>query len=231
MKERILALGGASTGGGLSGVLDTIKQSRTGAFSNFECTGILDSTKELHGTECNGIPILGSTDIANIYTTWQTGKYDSVIISFMKNMDARKKLFEECSALEIPFANIIHPSVIISSGARIGRGNVIMAFSYLGPNAVVGDNNFMSTYTGIEHDCRVGSHNTFGPNVKFSGCVTVGDKVLFAMNIGVQPRITIGSNSIISSGCIITDNIPPNTVAKVNIKYIIRELAKEKYNG
>ena len=212
---RILVLGGASHGGGASLVCDVIYLTK-----NQSLAGILDSAT----TEYKGIKVLGSTDYVEEH--WNDGDYDAAIIAFAGNITARMELYNRCIAAGIPFANVIHPSVVISYDVEIGTGNVIMAHSYIGPNAKIGNNNFMSSYTGIEHDCIVGSHNTFGPNVKFSGCVEVGDTIRFGMNIGVEPRLKIGSNSILASGCMITSGVDEKTIVKARINHDKRILSK-----
>jgi acetyltransferase-like isoleucine patch superfamily enzyme len=66
----------------------------------------------------------------------------------------------------------------------------------------------------MEHHNTIGVSNSFGPNVVTSGTVKIGNKILFATGIFIEPNLNIGSNSIISSGSIITSDIKENVIVK-----------------
>jgi len=50
-----------------------------------------------------------------------------------------------------------------------------------------------------------------------SSRVQIGDKVKFGTGIFIEPGIKIGTNSIISSGSIITFDVPENSVVKKHV--------------
>jgi sugar O-acyltransferase (sialic acid O-acetyltransferase NeuD family) len=208
--DRVLIIGG---GKAAITVSDIILQN-----PNQKIVGILDDNPDFHNKNIFGFEILGSVSL--IDKLWEEDYFDSVIISFSGNIYARKRIFEEIHSKGIPFTNAIDKSVQIHKNVKIGVGNVIFGNCRVGVCATIGDNNVISAYTSLEHHNHLGSHCTFGPGVICSGTVTIGDKVKFGTGIFIEPRLKIGDNSIISSGSIITLNIPSDSVVKkvVDIK-------------
>jgi len=207
LKERILILGG---GRGCVQVLDAILRSE-----RHEVVGILDDNENLHGKKILGIKILGP--ISLVYELREKGIFDKLVISFSNDIDKRAELYESLKKQGFYFTNIIDRTVQIHSNVEIGTGNVIMANCRIGSCSIIGDNNFLSAFVNIEHHNIVGSHCTFGPGVMTSSRVQIGDKVKFGTGIFIEPGIKIGTNSIISSGSIITFDVPENSVVKKHV--------------
>ena len=206
--ERILILGGGNVAALVIDILTRVP--------NQTPVAILDDNPELHGTHVLGIPVLGAFD--RIDELKNSNLFDSAALA-VGVLPARKNLFEQLSAKGIAFTNIIDPTAVIGVNARMGTGNMIMAFCRLGPEAVIGDNNFLSAYVNIEHHNHMGSHCTFGPSVYMSGGVEIGDAVRFGTGIAIEPRLTIGSNAVIASGVTLTMSVPANTVVKARSNF------------
>jgi len=65
------------------------------------------------------------------------------------------------------------------------------------------------------------------PSQKFGAIV--GDNVVIGVNASIYPATRIGENSIISAGCVVTEDIPPNSDVSVSHKLKISE-RKDKSN-
>ena len=96
---------------------------------------------------------------------------------------------------------------------------MILANCRVGVCTTIGDNNFLSTNVNVEHHNNLGSHCTFGPYVSTSSRVTIGDYVKFGTGIFVEPGVSIGHNSIVASGSILVNFVPPNTLVKTKLNY------------
>lgn len=202
--EKILILGGGKSAIMISDIILNNPKQRI--------FGILDDKKSLKGKKIYGNDILGP--ISMIDKLWDNGEFDSAIISFSKPINMRAKLFEKLSKKGIRFTNIIDASVIIHRNVKIGIGNIIFANSRIGVCSTIGDNNFISSYVNIEHHNLLGSNCTFGPFFSSSGTVEIGDTVKFGIGVYIEPGLKIGTNSIISSGSVITTNIEYKTIVK-----------------
>lgn len=147
---------------------------------------------------------------------WDQQFFDTAIIVVTAQIDQRKALFEDLVTLNIPTTNVIDPSVEIRANVQMGTGNLIMANGFIAACVAIGDNNFMASHVCIEHHSTVGSHCTFGPRSATSGAVVIGNEVKFGMGVLVEPYLRIGDGSLIPSGCILTQSLPPHSVVKMH---------------
>jgi sugar O-acyltransferase (sialic acid O-acetyltransferase NeuD family) len=211
--QRILLIGAGAGGGFVT--LDVISR-----VQHQRAVGILDNNVALHGKTMMGVPILGPNSMAAEF--WEKRVFDAAIICITANIADRAAIFEDMRAKGIRFANVIDPSTIVKNYVSMGEGNLIMGNGYLAPSCVLGDNNFLASHVCIEHHTKVGSHCTFGPRSTTAGAVTIGDRVKFGMGVLVEPYLTIGDNCLIPSGCVLTNNIPPNSVVKMQFSQTIK---------
>lgn len=213
-KERILVIGG---GNGAVIVSDIIMNSK-----HQEVVGFIDDNTNYHGKSINGVKILGSLPVVD--ELWEKNRFDKLIIGFSAAFKSRIKLFDKLTQKGIPFANVIDSNVVIHRNVQMGTGNIIFSNCRIGACSIIGDNNFISAFTNIEHHNKMGNHCTFGPMVSTSGSVLIADKVKFGTGIFIEPDLKIGDNSIISSGSIITSNIPSFSIVKSTIKNKIKPI-------
>ena len=204
VNERVLLLGG---GRGAVQVIDAILRG-----GKQKIAGILDDNEAVHGKTIMGFKILGA--ISKVHELWKAKAFDALVISFSNALKARAALYEELTAVGIPFTNVIDPSVQIHSNVHLGTGNVIIANCRVGACAKVGNNNFFSAYVNLEHHNLLGNHCTFGPGVFTSSRVQIDDLVKFGTGVFIEPGITIGAESIILSGSILIKNVPEKTLVR-----------------
>jgi acetyltransferase-like isoleucine patch superfamily enzyme len=199
-KPRRIAFIGA--GRGLEQILDIIylKQAYIPVFA-------YDDTDNMIGKKVEGVEVVGKVDINKIADDYLKGLFDTIIITVSTSIEFRKKIFTDLKDKNIPFDNIIHPTVTIGHNVRIGDGNVIFANCCISCQSQLGHNNFISAYCNIEHHNYVGSHNTYGPGVLTSGSVSIGNENKFGTGIFIEPKINIGNKNIIASGTVLTTNI------------------------
>jgi sugar O-acyltransferase (sialic acid O-acetyltransferase NeuD family) len=212
--QRILIIGG---GDGAVQLLDVLAKT-----PEQQAVAILDDNPELRGKKVNGVPVTGGIDMDRIVELYERGEFDAAVISISTIIKLRAEIFEKLKGRGIPFANIIHPSVVKGINVKMGEGNVIMAFTHLGACASLGNNNFISAYCSIEHHNEMGNHCSFGPGVITSSRVTFGDQVRCGTGIFIEPKITIGAKAVIGSGCIIWQNVPEGAVLKSKLNYVER---------
>jgi len=197
--ERVGIIGGVSGGGALI-LIDSIINS-----GKQIAVAVFDSSPEFENKKILGVPVVGSHDL--IEEWFKLNKLDSIVIAFNKNLNERESVFKKYNSIGIPFTNIIDSKCDIRSAVELGKGNVILGQSYIGPASKIGDNNFISSNVCLEHGNILGSHCAFGPGVFTSGNVQIGNKVRFATGIHVEPNIEIGDDVIISSGTTIVNHI------------------------
>lgn len=123
------------------------------------------------------------------------------------NLEYRKIFVDFFLRQGAKFLSYVHPSVSISSTAKIGQGVVISPNVNLGPNTYVGDFSLVNSRVSLGHDSKIGKFNFLSPNVCFSGCTEVGDQNLFGINSATIPGIRIGDRNKIMAGMTLEKNV------------------------
>lgn len=181
-----------------------------------------DNNENLNGKLLMNVPILDKIDISKIKKDYSDDKYDEIIISFSGNIKQRETIFNDLMDSNIPIANVIHSSAIISNFVKIGVGNIIFSNVRIGPFVEIKNNNVISAFCSFEHHSLLQSNNTFGPAVITSGSCTIMNNNKFGTGIFIEPKIKIGDNCLLSSGIIVRQNILDNSTIrnlnKVEIK-------------
>ncbi len=177
--------------------------------------GCLDDAAELQGHQLFGVPVLGP--LTQLETRWRNGEFDQAIIGATADVALRRRLFQQCKALEIPMANAIDPSAVIDAGVVLGEGNIIGAQVHIGMATRLGDNNFIAAKGNIDHHNHWGSHILTGPGVMSSSFVKVGDGARFGTGIYIEPLVTIGAGAVISSGALLLGPVPADHLVKVRV--------------
>jgi sugar O-acyltransferase (sialic acid O-acetyltransferase NeuD family) len=204
--SRLLLIG---AGKGASLVLDVLSRNHS---SRLIPIGLVDDDESKHGSSIMEVPVLGT--IESTLERWKSGDFDSAIITVSSSNKMRSRVYQEFSAHGIPFANVIDSTSSISPSSVVGTGNIVLGFCRIGPDSIVGNDNFFSAMVNIEHHSELADHISFGPGVVLSGMVTIGDGVKFGTSIGCEPGVQIGEWSTISSGSVVTHDVPANSVLK-----------------
>ncbi|MCH2072673.1 acetyltransferase [Acinetobacter pittii] len=115
-------------------------------------------------TEFYGYPI-----VSNIKRLSEVPLNVSAAIPAVGNNLVRQQWFQLLQDTGIPLTTVIHPSAIISSSARLGRGVTIMAGCIIGVETYVADGVIMNMGTAIDHDVTIGQFAHLSVGVKVTG--------------------------------------------------------------
>ncbi len=205
--QRLLLIG---AGLGATQVLDILGDGAEAAG-----VGIVDDNADFWGTEIRGLPVVGGSE--RIAELWESRAFDAAAITISTSVDARARLRQLCRAAGVPLANVIDPTVRITSGVTMGTGNVICAFVHFGTDTTIGDNNFFSAYNSYDHHNVLGSDISTGPGCMTSGEVRIEDRVRLGTGIFVEPKLTIGEGSVVTSGAVIVRSVPAGHAVKTKV--------------
>jgi acetyltransferase EpsM len=123
------------------------------------------------------------------------------------NIRYRRPIIERFESEGAVFASLIHPTVLLSPSAGLGRGVIISHNASLGPKVTVGDHNIINSRCTIGHDTVIGSYNFISPQVALSGHTRVGNENMIGVNSCTIPGIVIGNNNVIAAGTVIFRNV------------------------
>lgn len=104
---------------------------------------------------------------------------------------------------------------------RIGDRNVIREFTTLNRGTVdgggvttVGNNNLFMAYSHVAHDCVVNDHAILANGATLAGHVVVESTAILGGLVAVHQFCHIGCHTMISGGAMVTQDIPPYTIAQ-----------------
>ncbi len=107
----------------------------------------------------------------------------------------------------IKFANLIHPSSILSKSVILGKNIIVNAGSILNSDVVVSDNTIINSGSIIEHDVKIGKHSHLCPGVKIAGNVKIGSNVFVGLGSNIINNLKIENNVTIGAGSLVLKNI------------------------
>ncbi len=106
---------------------------------------------------------------------------------------------------------------------HIGNGNKIREFTLFNPGTkgggaitTIGDNNLFMGYTHVAHDVIIGNSCVFANVATLAGHVVVGNNVVVGGLTPIHQFCKLGSNAMIAGGSVVTQDIPPFTLAEGN---------------
>jgi len=178
-----------------------------GCFSSkkFRIKGFLSkNSRDLDGLDIK-LPILGDED------NYKIKKQDRFLVA-IGDIGIKKRVVERLAKKGAQFLTLIHPTAIVASTAKIGKGVVICPFALVTDNVLVGDFAMMNIYSSCGHDSRVGKYCVLSPYATLNGFAQIEDEVFMGTHSTVTPKIRIGRNSKISANSAAMYNVPAGSI-------------------
>lgn len=155
---------------------------------------VYDDNDSHKGKNIFGISVVGKID--QMAHDYRFGKINTAVIA-VGSIEPRTKLYFKIKDFGIPICNIISSKADISFSAKMGEGNVLLPYVYLGPNTVIKNNNYLTTGTQINHDSVLGSHCYFSAAVVVAGRVCVGDRVRADTAASITADTTVQDDAVL----------------------------------
>jgi len=131
----------------------------------------------------------------------------------------RRKIYEKFQ--ELPFPNIIHPSVTMGhkqlEQLLKTKGNIVTAGVRLTNNIKMGNFGIFNLNATIGHDCIIKDFVNIAPGANVSGNVCLGEGVYIGTNAvvlqgkSIDSKITIGEFATVGAGAVVTKNVQDHT--------------------
>ncbi len=104
---------------------------------------------------------------------------------------------------------------------KIGDRNTVREFVTLhrgtpdgGGETVIGNDNLFMAYSHVAHDCLIGNQVILANSATLAGHVVVDDFAILGGLCAVHQFTRVGSQVMISGGSMVTQDIPPYTIAQ-----------------
>jgi acetyltransferase EpsM len=212
---KVVIIGGRGNGTVIASTIEDCMN----AGQEIECAGFLNDEEKY----INNYPVLGPINAIS----WQQLPDEFRFIYAMSNVKQASERYDLLSKLEIPehkFANVIHPSAVVSTKATIGRGIVLMPFTLVGPDVVLGNHSQMFAQSFVGHDTVVEEMVFIANNASVGGRVLIKKGAHIGSNSSIIERIEIGRFAIVGIGSVVLRNVEDYQVVVGNPARTIRTI-------
>jgi len=207
MSGSIILIG---TGGNALDALDVIEAINHRA-PTWTVRGFLDDVRP-RGSECAGLPILGSLEEA---TRFEHHQFINVIGSDRSFRD-REAIIARTGLREDQFATLIHPSASVSSRAQLDRGTLVNFGVSIAGNIKIGRHVALGAGCILGHDTQVEDYVVIAPGAVISGAVRLGRSCYIGARAAIRQNLQIGECCLIGMGAVVLKDVRTwNTVVGI----------------
>lgn len=166
--------------------------------------GMLDDSPALHGSEVDGLPVLGSTDLVHEYADARV----LVCVASPARPAGRANLVRKLNLPAERYATLIHPAASLAQGVTIGEGTVVLAGTVVTAPQHIGAHVIVMPQALFTHDDSVGDFVTIAGRATLAGAVTVGTAAYLGAGALVRQGIHIGAGAVIGMGAVVLSDVP-----------------------
>jgi sugar O-acyltransferase (sialic acid O-acetyltransferase NeuD family) len=168
----------------------------------FRVLGYLDDAPSKRDVVVDGLPVLGGLGWLDTHH-----RSDLQYVLALADCLGKQRIASRLEPFALRFASIVHPSVIFSSGVRVGEGATIGAGSVIAHDTRIGVHTTINLNSTIGHDCVVGRFATVAPGANIAGRVDVGEGTEVGLNASVGRGIRIGDWTVIGPGAVVLKDV------------------------
>lgn len=167
----------------------------------YEIIGFLDDNKEKKGVMINNVTVLDSIDCIDQYKA-----VDNLVIA-IANPAIKKKIYEYTKDMGFHYPNLVHPTVIMGSGVRMGMGNIVCAYSILSTETVLQNFVTINPQCGVGHESELRSYTTMYWSVHIGGNTSIHESCELGSQSCVLQGLKIAENVVLGAGAIAVKDI------------------------
>jgi sugar O-acyltransferase (sialic acid O-acetyltransferase NeuD family) len=194
------------------------EHNRVGGQPPFEILGFLTNQHDQHGSEVDGIAVLGpETSLGDLP--------NAKAICAIGDPRARIAVVERMTKAGGLFACVMHPSAVCHTNHAIGAGTIVSPGAVITVNVRIGDHVILNNNVSISHDCIIEDFATIAPCAAVTGHVHIGYGAELGANCTILPRIRIGRGALVGAGAVVTRHVAPNTVVAGVPATVVREFS------
>jgi len=180
-------------------VLDILRRNETD-----ETVVFVDDDESLWGTEVDGQEVIGGKEELRNLEKDDT----QFIVAFGDEQEVRINIADSILDRGFDFFSAFDIRATISDTATLGRGVIVNAESYIGPDAEVEDIVLLDSGVSVSHDVTLERGSTVGPNATIAGGVHVGSDAYIGAGATVIDDLTVGEGAFVGAGAVVTSDVP-----------------------
>jgi sugar O-acyltransferase (sialic acid O-acetyltransferase NeuD family) len=168
-------------------------------------TGLLEPyDRERVGTVIHGLPVSWLEDT----------RPDGRVAVVGTGENARRPIVERLLSAGWTLRTVVHPTAhlattsSVGTGALVGPGVVVGAYSRIGEGVVVGRGAL------VGHHTEIGAYVTLGPGANVAGNVTIAGDAVIGMGALVRDHVAIGDAAVVAMGAVVVADVPSGATVR-----------------
>ncbi|MFJ9789814.1 NeuD/PglB/VioB family sugar acetyltransferase [Streptomyces globosus] len=179
-----------------------------GRCPRWRLAGHLDDDPALHGTDVDGVPVLGGCDRVRDHPDAQV----VVCAGSPRDQAVRARLVRRLALPDSRYATVVHPTAAVSASSAAGPGTVLLAHCVLTAAVRVGAHVAVMPHTVLTHDDTVADFATLASGVRLGGGVRIGRGAYVGAGALVREHTMVGAWSLTGMGSTVLTDVPPGEV-------------------
>jgi sugar O-acyltransferase (sialic acid O-acetyltransferase NeuD family) len=179
-----------------------------GRAERWRLLGHLDDDPALHGTEVDGVPVLGGCELVPRLPRAQV----LVCVGSPRDYAVRARLVRRLALPEERYGTLVHPTAAVSGSSSVGPGSVLLAHCVLTAAVRVGAHVAVMPHAVLTHDDVVEDFATVASGVRLGGGARLERGAYVGSGALVREHTTVGAWSLIGMGSVVLVEVPPGEV-------------------
>ncbi|MBW8737915.1 MAG: acetyltransferase [Streptomyces turgidiscabies] len=175
---------------------------------DIELLGHLDDNAALHGTEVDGVPVLGGCDLVHDLPETRV----VICVGNPRDYASRARLVRRLGLPAHRYATVVHPTASVSATSRVGPGSVLLAHCVLTAAVEVGAHVAVMPHAVLTHDDVVEDFATIASGVRLGGGARLERGAYVGSGALVREGTVVGAWSLIGMGSAVLGDVPPGEV-------------------
>jgi sugar O-acyltransferase (sialic acid O-acetyltransferase NeuD family) len=170
--------------------------------------GLLDDDPARHGSEVDGLTVLGPLDLAREHP-------DAAVLictGSARDPASRRRIADRLDLPDDRYGTILHPAASIAAGTVLGPGSTMLAGCVVTAPQRIGRHVVAMPQVLLTHDDAVGDYVTMAGRVALAGGVRVAEGAYLGAGALVREGLTIGAWSVVGMGAIVLADVPAGEV-------------------
>lgn len=166
--------------------------------------GVLDDDPARHGSDVDGVPVLGPTDLVHDHP-------DAAVVPCVASPHRPAGRLRLTDRLGLPaqrWASIVHPGASVADGTVLGEGAIVLSGVVVTAPITVGRFLMAMPHVLLTHDDDVGDGVTLAGRATLAGGVRVGRGAYVGQGALVRENVVIGDEAVIGMGSVVLADVP-----------------------
>ncbi len=163
--------------------------------------GFLSTDDKFDLDDINDVPVLGAL-IGEEAETLLDDEYMKIAVA-EREIPKRHQVVDYLRDKKPELVTVMHPSVILSPHARIGRGNIIQPLVVIHANAMIGSFNLIETGVVIEPEVEIGDFCTIQAGAIIARGAAIQPDVFIGHGAIIGPKVQLGQGAVIGAGSVV----------------------------